>query len=372
MMFSIKKINLIDKLCIEVYNDIVYYYVKICLEKIMKRLLSVFLIAIFFAFSGTTVFASENAEIFFNTYSSEKEENVCVDVNISKGGSPVMLQYCINYDSDALDCVSVTVGDAFKGNSAPIINKTEGKIYFIWDSFNPIEDGGTMLKMEFKPKQEVKTSVGIDMTESFVVADASFNDIGKVNGKAEIDFAPEKEEQTSSSSTASSNESFSMSTSSDPESSSSSTSSKQESSSSKSEPQQNGSNNGITLDKNAVTVNPGTEVKVEITEGEKEDVFWYSSNDDVVVVEDGKIVPVAPGTATVTVSTKDGTEEATVVITVTEDDIPSEEETVENIEVDPLNREPEEKTSPVVYVVIVVLVAAIGTIGWLISKKLKK
>ncbi len=305
----------------------------------MKRLLSVFLIAIFFAFSGTTVFASENAEISFDTYSSEKGGNVCVDINISKDGDPVMLQYCVAYDSSALEIVSVTTGDAFSGNSSPVINQTDGKIYFIWDSFNPIEEGGTMLHVEFAPKTEEDTEVWIDRNESFVVADAYFNDIGTVKGKAEIkgDIPEEPKEEKPS---------------------------KEPSG----EKPSSGSNNGINLGKNEVSVGVGEEVKIEITKSEDEEVFWYSSNDSVVKVENGEIVPVAPGTATVTVTNEEGNKEATVVITVTDDDLKTESDEVEIV-----HKDGNKGTTPAfVWVIIAVISAAIMAVVVLIFKKLKK
>lgn len=313
----------------------------------MKRLLSLLLAAIFLTFSGTAVFASENAEISFDTYSSENGKKVCVDVNISKDGNPVMLQYCVAYDSSALEVVSVTTGDAFSGNSSPLVNPTDGKIYFIWDSFDPIKEGGTMLHVEFAPKTEDKTEVWIDETETFVVADSSFNEIGTVSGKAEINGVSSEK----------------------PKDESSSSSSEESKPSSEGSKPSSGSNNGINLDKNEVFVEVGGEIKVEITDTEEEEVFWYSSNESVVKVENDEIIPVAPGTATVTVTDETGEKEATVVITVTEEDLETESsETVEVID----NSEKEKSTGGFIWIIVAVLAAAVAGTSWLVYKKSKK
>lgn len=307
----------------------------------MKRLLSVVFCVFLLACFSVTAFADENAEISFDTYSSENKGNVCVDINISEDGNPVMLQYCVAYDSSALDVVSVTTGDAFSGNSSPVINQTDGKIYFIWDSFTPLDDGGTMLQIEFAPKNEEKTEVWIDQSESFVVADSSFNDIGTVNGKAEIEAVSNEKPKDESSS----------------------------SSSSQPKPP-SGSNNGITIDKNEVSVGVGEEVKVELEDAKDENVVWYSSNENVVKVDqNGEIVPIAPGTATVTVTTEEGDKEATCVVTVTDDGIKTDY--AESGEVEVLYSEKEDAMPGWVWAVIAVMIAAIAVVVVMIIKKVK-
>ena len=57
----------------------------------MKRLLSVFLITIFFAFSGTTVFASENAEISFALGETDNTH----DLTIALQKASTALQYTV-------------------------------------------------------------------------------------------------------------------------------------------------------------------------------------------------------------------------------------------------------------------------------------
>ena len=162
----------------------------------MKKIFVILLTILILISSSVCVFASEKSDISFDTYSSEDGERICVDVIISGGGTPSMMQYCVSYDSSILECVSVSVGGAFSGNNAPIINHVEGKIYFIWDSLTPLSSGGTMIHIEFVSIEEKDTSVGIDETETFIVADSNFTEIGNVTGSAEIDLAEDEKPET--------------------------------------------------------------------------------------------------------------------------------------------------------------------------------
>lgn len=354
----------------------------------MKKLLSMFLLCFLLVLSSVTVFAA-NAEINFVTYESDDGEKTYVDVTITENEAS-MIQFCVDYDSETLECVSATAGDVFSGKSAPLINKTEGKIYFIWDSLTALKDSGTLLHIEFVRKDKSGSEVGIDEDESFIVANSKFETVGtpgesaKIEGEEEENSssAPETESSESSSVTESSPSQESSSENSSQESSGSSSESNEDSSSSQSskpdgsssassssKPEiQTGSNNGITVDKNDAVIDVEEEIEIEIIEGEKEEVVWYSSNEDVAKVEDGKVVPVSPGTAIITVTTEDGTDEATCVITVTDEETENSEESVEVI------TSPEEKVKNPAYlfVIIALLVAAVISAAVLIIKKSKK
>lgn len=80
---------------------------------------------------------------------------------------------------------------------------------------------------------------------------------------------------------------------------------------------------GVTLDKNTLTLNIGDTVKLNATvtpeDALDKTVVWESSNPDVVSVDaDGNIKALKEGTATITVTTKDGEFTAKVEITVAE------------------------------------------------------
>lgn len=328
---------------------------------------------------SVTAFAADNAKIEFITYESDDGERTYVDVTITENEAS-MLQFCVDYDSEKLECVSATAGGVFSGKNAPLINKTEGKIYFIWDSLTPLKDSGTLLHIEFIKKNDSGSEVGVDEEESFIVANSKFETVGEAGESAKIEG---KQEENVSSESSSSDQS-SVSSESSPESSSSVqnsssasssvSSSSQSSSSASSVPKpeiETGSNNGITVDKNDAVVDVEDEIEIEIIEGEKENVIWYSSNEDVAKVEDGKVVPVSPGTAIITVTTEDGTEEATCVVTVTEEETEgtsSENETIEVI----TSPEKEENDPAFVFVVIALLAVAAVTAAVLVIKKSKK
>lgn len=78
---------------------------------------------------------------------------------------------------------------------------------------------------------------------------------------------------------------------------------------------------GVTLDKNSLTLNVGDTVKLNATvtpeDALDKTISWASSNPDVVSVDaDGNIKALKEGTATITVTTKDGEFTAKVEITV--------------------------------------------------------
>ncbi len=351
----------------------------------MKKIISVVLLCLLTFFLEATVFAAGNAEIKFVTYESDDGEKSYVDVTITENEAS-MIQFCVDYDSEVLECVSATAGDVFSGKSAPLINKTEGKIYFIWDSLTPLKDGGTLLHIEFARKKSSDSEVGIDEEESFIVANSKFETVGtpgesiKIEGEEEESSSSSMPDAESSQSSSSTTESSSQSSSSQQNSESSSESqetssvpqtSRPSGSSSSGTEIQTGSNNGITVDKNDAVVDVEQEIKIEIIEGESENLVWYSSNEDIAKVEDGKVVPISPGTAIITVTTEDGTNEATCVITVTDEETEgtsSENETIEVI----TSPEKEENDPAFVFVVIALLAVAAVTAAVLVIKKSKK
>ena len=270
----------------------------------MKKIFVILLTILILISSSVCVFASEKSDISFDTYSSEDGERICVDVIISGGGTPSMMQYCVSYDSSILECVSVSVGGAFSGNNAPIINHVEGKIYFIWDSLTPLSSGGTMIHIEFIYIEEKDTSVGIDETETFIVADSNFTEIGNVTGSAEIDLAEDEKPETP------------------PENVMKPEDSKEP------EDVEEGIEKIPSED-----ITEDLESKAEISEEEK--TVWESGDENVVVVKDGKIVPVSPGQTTITVKTEDGEKEASMEVIVTEDGKIETVEVIENGNVKP-------------------------------------
>ncbi len=169
----------------------------------MKKFLVLLISLIIISGFSVCAFASETAEISLS-YTSE-DGKIIVEVDLSENGEPCMIQFCVAYDSGLLECVSAVSGDAFSGISAPLINSTEGKIIFVWDALSPLENGGTVMKMEFLPKENNKTaSVWIDQTEDFIIANENFEEIGSVKGNVEFNTGGSSSENTSSEKTESS------------------------------------------------------------------------------------------------------------------------------------------------------------------------
>lgn len=294
----------------------------------MKKIFVFLLTFLILISSSVCVFASEKSDISFDTYSSEDGERVCVDVIISGGGTPSMMQYCVSYDSNVLEFVSVSFGGVFSGNNAPTVNHVEGKIYFIWDSLTPLSSGGTMIHIEFVPIAEKDTSVGIDETETFIVADSDFNEIGNIAGSAEIDLAED--------------------------------SGKEEPPESVMKPDEPEDEKVELEEIPGKDITENLESKAEITEEDK--TVWESGDESVVVIEDGKIVPVSPGQTTITVKTEDGEKEASMEVIVTED---GKIETVEVIE----NGEAKPKRNSSVWVLIPTAILIAGAITAIIKFK---
>lgn len=167
----------------------------------MKKFAVLFLALILSLAFSVNAFA---AEVSFGSESSG-DGNLTVEVNLSDEGEPCMVQFCVAYDPSVIECVSAVSGEVFAGESEPLINITNGKIYFIWDSLKPLKEGGTLLKIEFSQKTDNKDiSVGIDESEDFIIANSKFEEIGSVKGSVEIaakvPSSNEKEPEESSSS----------------------------------------------------------------------------------------------------------------------------------------------------------------------------
>ena len=83
---------------------------------------------------------------------------------------------------------------------------------------------------------------------------------------------------------------------------------------------------GVTLDKEETGLVEGEEVTLVATlapeNATEKTVEWSSSDEKVATVKDGKVTAVAPGTATITVKTVDGSKTATCKVTVEKKGIP--------------------------------------------------
>lgn len=306
-----------------------------------------FLIAVSFS---VTAFAEEGAGISIE--SSSDGENSTVNVLLSGKTNPEMIQFCMNYDPEKMECIGASAGGVLSGNSAPVINVEDGKIYFVWDSLNPIKEDGILLQVQFKSIDSSEDAeVSIEGGKKLIVAGKDFKNV-----------APEKVENvtvfegtgvSSESSKSESDKTESGTQSSKPE------TSKPESKPSAGDKVEEGFNNGLTFTENQVTVQNGEKIELGVAEKD-ENLVWSSSNEDVIKVdENGNIETVGPGTATITVTDETGEKESTCVITVTDEE-----------EVEVITNE-KEKSSGGIIIAVVLGTIIIGAAA-LILIKLKK
>lgn len=225
---------------------------------------------------------------------TQAEENVItVSVDISAGSDAAMLQFAVGYDPEMLEVLSVSAGSAFSGKGAPTLNaNVTGKIYLAWDALAPLEDGGSLLVIRAKQLHpEQSTSLFVDLNEDFVVMSGEFEEIptetpdlllkGKETAEPENNTGAPAQAETVPT-----------------------------------EPP-TGSNNGLTMNRNAITISPMQ--KQELTVAEKnESIFWESSNEAVAIVENGEITAIGEGDAIITAFSENGINTATCHVTVTQ------------------------------------------------------
>ena len=354
----------------------------------MKKIIS--LLAVFVMLFGlsTEVFAEENAGISFKKYYSEETKTYSVDVILSGNSKPAMIQFCVAYDSDVLECTSVVAGNIFSSTLAPTINRTLGKIYIVWDALSPLEGSGIIARLEFSVKTfDEDGSVWIDTTEEdFVILTYDFEEI--ITEIGSITVSEKNGSESYVSGTESSGQQSSEQESSKQESEASSESDVENDSSQKDEEEnvnqevppditpEQGFSQGIEIDKTSLSLVLGEEALLSISGTDKE-VLWYSSDESVAVVEDGKVVSVGPGVVTITVITEDGEGQATCIVTVTDNGEKEEQKTESeenSLVVDsPRGENPDTEKTPIfVYFIIIVLGFGIAAVGLMIYKKLKK
>lgn len=316
-------------------------------------------------------------------------EDGSVNVSVSYHGEkkPVAVQFAIEYDAEKLECVETASGDAISGMTAPIINETDGKIYFVWDSLNASQEG-TFLNIKFKEKAETASGaeVGIDTNENFIFVDESYSPIVSskdVPGK--IVIGKDAEDGSGSSGSGTTQESGTQEKPSEKENHGETSEAEtdkgetsepdpkqEETKQPESEKEETGFNKGISMEKNKAEMTSGERQTLTVTDLDdaEEKLVWSSSNEGVATVdENGEIVAVAPGKTIITVMSEDGEKESTCVVTVTEDNVDESgiNEDIVN-ENDPVKAEREKK--PVIWVPFVIGgIVIVGALAFLLFKK---
>lgn len=140
---------------------------------------------------------------------------------------------------------------------------------------------------------------------------------------------------------------------------------------------------GVSLDKSTLSITEGSSYTLTVTikpsDATNKSLIWTSDNEEVAKVENGKVIGISEGSATITVTTKNGDFSATCKVTVnpkevtpeTTDDNKQNSPNEENTKVDDtivkIDKIPQAGTSNVVIIFIVV----ISVIGIVFYKKNK-
>ncbi len=100
-----------------------------------------------------------------------------VSVNIPKNLGAEMIQFTLNYDSNLLSVESVSspMFEEYVVNSAD-----PGKIYFLWDAIEPINEAGSVLDIVFKAKDNIgptQTAVSVDEDEDIIFVTGNYEEI---------------------------------------------------------------------------------------------------------------------------------------------------------------------------------------------------
>ena len=253
----------------------------------MKKLRELCTIALVFIISTNFAFhsiAESNGQISIESGSLDSTGVYQISVVLSKNTNIEMIQFTLGYDSEKLELLTYAVGSAFSGKTAPTIsNPSNGIVCFVWDALSPLNEGGTLLTLDVKPRTNASgvTQVWFNYDEDFVFADADYQQVLIEAQGAEIDL--DSALAASPLIAATPNADIV------------------------------GYNNGLNLSSNELSLSVGDEETLTVS-GDSGTLAWSSSNESVATVENGRVTAFSSGTAIILVSSADGTKEATCVV----------------------------------------------------------
>lgn len=243
--------------------------------------MAILLLSMCFSFQSL---AESKAEIKIEIGSPNSTGAYPVIVTLSKNTDVEMIQFTLGYDSEKLELLSYAVGNAFIGKTAPTLsNPSNGTVCFVWDALAPLNDGGTLLTLEVKPRSNASGAAQLwfNYDEDFVFADANYQQVAIEAQGTEIDLGALP--ATSPLPTATSGTDI------------------------------EGYNNGLNLNDNELSLAVGEDETLTVS-GENGALAWSSSNESVATVENGRVTAISSGTAIISVSSADGTKDATCVV----------------------------------------------------------
>lgn len=101
-----------------------------------------------------------------------------VSVQLEDGGALAMIQFALRYDPEKLECVSAAGGALLNGLEEATINADiPGKIYFVWDSLEPLEADGELMRLEMRLRTDEPAALSFDFEEDCIFARDDFSQI---------------------------------------------------------------------------------------------------------------------------------------------------------------------------------------------------
>ena len=302
----------------------------------MKKLIfSMVLIAVLLL-AVPTFAAAEGITLSCTATNPDENGNCDVAVELSGCEGIAMMQLCLLYNAEELSCVGAETGILFRDTLAPTINiQRPGEIVLSWDSLTPLQSGGTMLLLHMcllGDEAEMVFSGGNDLVlarEDFIPLEVDRVGCAIQRGATEVPGTPVPTETDAPIETPLPTETDAPTeTPVPPEAPVLSVSAKEipEETGLGIEPDTetpasvmtSGESNGLTMQREQITVDAGKTVVLTIQEAEPS-LVWFSSDERVATVdENGTVTAHEDGTALITVSTDDGTAYGSCVVTVSD------------------------------------------------------
>lgn len=121
-------------------------------NKFLKKFISLFLaVGMILCMMPVLAFSEANTTLTISNKEISANGSGNVTVDISANSQVTVIQFVIRYDTTKLQLNSVTAGTVA---ASPDINSgTAGEIRFVWDDTTALTAGGTLMTMNFSPKE---------------------------------------------------------------------------------------------------------------------------------------------------------------------------------------------------------------------------
>lgn len=236
----------------------------------MKKLLVV-LITTFFILFPNTVFADETTHLkVFSKIDKKNSDFVNIDINIENNPGVTAWMFEVEFDKDVFEYVdnSIIITDAFSNGTSLENVDNPGKVIISWFNFGDVDYNGKLLSFDLHIKDDAKTG---DYEIKLKCDDADF-----------VNFEEESLEVIV--------ENYVIHISSN-----------------------NNKDNDSLLKEHEVSINPDDIYNLK---SNGKDLIWVSSDENIAVVEDGKIIPISEGSVVIEAHTKDGAKQDVCIVNI--------------------------------------------------------